>query len=417
MAVWLVLLIPFIITIYCVYKYKRNLVWWEILIPIATSTIIILLFSWIGRSSLTKDYEYFGGYIKQVEYYEDWDEYIHQTCTRSVPCGTDSDGNTQYCDETYDCSYVDYHPCYYVAIDNNGISFNLSAEEYNKFVKQFGNESFVDMGRDYYSDDGDAYISTWNGSYESYEFVATEHRYTNKVQVSTDVFNYPNVTEEEINQYKLYDYPEIQDWNKLPAVLSNSIKISSDVQKKYDWLNGMLGKNKQVRVWVLIFDAKSSKQNGQMQEAYWKGGNKNELVICIGTDGKTVNWTHIFTWCEVQSIKIDIRNFLETSKSLDLIALSDFTYNQINTKWKRKEFADFDYLSVEIPTWSIWVIIILTIAASIGTSMFIVKNNIDTDEDYDYYDPNKNRFKNWFNVNIIKISEFIHKTIDKILNK
>jgi hypothetical protein len=41
-------------------------------------------------------------------------------------------------------------------------------------------------------------------------------------------------TEEEINQYKLYDYPEIQDWNKLPAVLSNSIKISNSIQFRFD---------------------------------------------------------------------------------------------------------------------------------------------------------------------------------------
>lgn len=69
----------------------------------------------------------------------------------------------------------------------------------------------------------------------------------------------------------------------------------------------------QVRVWVLLFN-NLPRETGLLQEAYWVNGNKNELVICIGLNEDKIMWSHIFSWTESQTIKIELRNFIYPSK-------------------------------------------------------------------------------------------------------
>lgn len=370
MIIWLALIVPFLFSLFLSIKYKHKVIWQELLIPIGACVLLIIIFKSIGTYSLVKDYEYWGGYVKEVRHYEDWNEYIHQTCE---DCSTDSDGNTTC--TTYDCSYVDYHPEEWHAYDNNGIYFSINKKLYNKLVKQFDNISFVDLERHYYTNDGDMYGSIWDGKYKSFEFCATKHTYENKVQASNSIFNYPNVDEEEISQYKLYNYPEITSWNKLPTIIGyKEYKQDEELSKKFDWLNGILGKDKQVKVWVLLYKD-APRQVGLLQEALWKGGNKNEFNIAISLDkNNNIQWCHVFSWTEVQILKVDTRTFVEGMEKLDLYKLVGFLYKNIDAKWKRKEFKDFDYLTVEPPFWCIIITFVVTFVVSFISSIWIVKN-------------------------------------------
>lgn len=355
--------------------------WWEFAIPFFVSLILILIFKFTSETMLTSDTEYLGSYITRVEYYEDWNEYITRICSRSVPCGSDSKGNTRYCTEMYDCSYVDYHPEEYHAIDNTGGDFRISERQYNAFVAKFEKPYFSDLRRSYYTNDGDMWTSEWDGNYKSYEFVATQQHYVNKVQAVPSVYTFPKVSKTDIKQYGLQEYPDIVDWYKLPALLADSgYVIQPGVQKKLNWLNGNLGAKKQVRVWCVIFRNRS-RESGMLQEALWKGSNKNEFNIFISVDDKNqVQWCQVSTWCEVEILKIEVRNYVESMKTLDMKSLADYLYKELDEKFVRKQFAEFNYLTVEPSTSIVLWTFIITLLVNIAVSFWLVKNEFTEEE-------------------------------------
>ena len=242
------------------------------------------------------------------------------------------------------------------------------------------------MHRAFYSYDGDMYSSEWKGDYDTYEFFASKGTYKNKVKCAHSVFNFPNVPEKEVKKYELYNYPDIQDGNKLNVILGYKGYVHNPItDKKFDWINGMYGQKKQVRVWVLLFKDKP-RNIANLQEGYWKGGNKNELNICIGVDkSNNVKWCHIISWTESQAMKVRTKNYVESMEKLNLDSLAGYLTTNIPKDWKRKRFRDFEYLTVETPTWALITTYILVFLASIGINIWSISNKYDNDN---------NNFKN-----------------------
>lgn len=387
-------ILPIILTIVLILKYKQQTTFWEPLVPFVVVGLFIILLNWWGKSSITKDYEYWGNYITEVRYYEPWDEYIHQTCTRSCCC----DSKGENCGtETYDCSYVDYHPAQWVAITNDGDSHGISKEYYDKLVRQFGTgKHFVDMHRDYHYNDGDMYYTEYEEhpirtdslitdsySYKKFEPYFSKHSYENKVQASASVFNFPDVTEEDVKKYNLFEYPDIDNTNSLDAILTHGYKIPKSAQDKFTYINARLGLKKQVRVWVLLYND-NERSSVYMQRGYWKGGNKNELILCIGVnkDG-TVAWFEPMGWAKNKLIEVETRNYI-LSKKLNLDELGDFVYTNVIKNWTRTSFGEFDYLDIEPPLWSIITTWILSIISCIGIAIWIINNEFTSDNDDSY---------------------------------
>ena len=101
------------------------------------------------------------------------------------------------------------------------------------------------------------------------------------------------------------------------------------------------------------------------QKFLWKNGNKNELNILINLDeyGK-VKWTDHFTWCEVPAFNREVRDYLKKHKGkyLDFNELSNNLKTIIQSKWKRKQFKDFDYIETTLPTAHyVWCLVIVAI--------------------------------------------------------
>lgn len=372
MLIFIACIIPVFTAFVLWYFFRHKTVWWEFLIPFAASIIIGLAFKFGGEYAQTRDTEYWSGTIVKAEYYEDWNEYIHQTCT----CCCDKDGNN--C-STYDCSYVDYHPAYWEITDNNGITTTVSKEVYKKLRKKFGNSKKVDLRRDYHTNDGDKYVTYWPKTDKTLECMVTEHTYENRIQASTDIHNYQDVSEDDIKLYKLYDYPKIHSYYKQDNILGK-IDGWSKYNRKLEILNAKLGKKKQVKVFVLLFDS-PDRQAGIMQEAYWKGGNKNEVVVCIGLDENgSVDWCHPFSWTEEEIVLVDIRTEIEeTEGKLDMGRTIDFIYNEVDQKFVRKEFADFNYITVPPTSAQIIWTIVLTLLINVGISFWLIRNEFDED--------------------------------------
>ena len=68
-----------------------------------------------------------------------------------------------------------------------------------------------------------------------------------------------------------------------------------------------------------------------------------------------------------------------SSDKIDGLKLSEYISLETKKHFRRKEFSDFDYLSVELPASSYWLIYIVTLLTNIGIGFFVVKNDIDED--------------------------------------
>lgn len=333
---------------------------------------------------MTQDVEYWSSYPVKVCYEEEWDEYIHQTCTRTY---TDSDGNTQT--ETYDCSYVDNHPEEYYILTNIGETIYIDRNKYKWYVKRFGNEHFQDMYRDYHRIDGDMYYTNHDGKFETIDPITTIHSYENKVAVSNSIFNFEKV---DTSIYKeLFDYPEVNNY-KVNSILTQTYNAPNlkDALYTLNKHNAVLGNSRQCRIWFLIYDNKPFEYAIQ-QENYWKGGNKNEFIVTLSlSDSNTVQWAKIISWTEVEELKIRIRNYLLENK-FDTYKAVQYTTDEVKQRFIRKKFEDFDYLTVEPSMTSILIVFILNIILNVGIVIFVVKNDIDNtdnpDMNYKYYNP------------------------------
>lgn len=165
------------------------------------------------------------------------------------------------------------------------------------------------------------------------------------------------------------------------------------------FLNGYLGPRKHVRIYFVYFIDKPPLA-ANMQEAYWDGGNDNELVVCIGLSQKTreLQWVRPFTWSPERKIIPDIREQVMVHKTFNPENIAHVVWNKTEKLYQRKDFKEFSYITVNPPTWAIWVTFFITLVLSFGLCWWAVHNEIDSE-----YDPLKdlftgkkrNRYGNW----------------------
>lgn len=376
MEAYFALLIPIILSIVCFIIFKEKLVWYEVLLPIFIGFILIIGIKNLMISSNTQDTQYLSTYATSVSYEEPWNEYIHQTCTRTYACGTTTtthaNGNTssqtQYCTETYDCSYVEEHgPRWYVKCANGDV-YNVSEQKYNQLKSEWKNSTFIEMNRHYHTRDGDKYTSDWNKDINSMLTCNWTETYENKVQASHSVYNFNDIDEKEVIKNKLFSYPNIGYYSyDLNSILSQKAIFPKEY-KAINNINGLLGAKKKFHLWLLIFE-NDDRTVADLQQSYWKGGNKNELVVCVGVDKiRRIKWVNVFTWSDKHIVRIKVRNYLNDKKGqfFDILEFKDFLFPLVNDEWVMKDWHDFDFLSVELTdNQLIWLYILVLISTII----------------------------------------------------
>ena len=175
-------------------------------------------------------------------------------------------------------------------------------------------------------------------------------------------------------QYGLFEYPEIRNNYECPSILGDGGPTRSPADLLLSRANGMLGAAKQVRLWILVFKNKPM-QAGIDQEAYWQGGNKNEFVVTIGVDDAyAVQWCHVFSWTEKADLKADAQEMIAYSGTLDLVRIVTWLEPHIAERFVRKPFAEFNYLTVELPMGKAIFVYILTLIFNLIASLVIIGN-------------------------------------------
>ena len=367
--------IPFITCLILFIWFRQVTVWWEYIAIVFPSALITFILYVSFKHYVTLDTEYLGYYVTKVRYYEPWDEYIHKTCEREVNDGTDSDGNAIYRTETYDCSYVDYHPAEWTMIHNGSTrETNISQEGYNKIKNKFGTPLvFIDMHRHYHTQDGDCYECCFNGDRNRMWALTKSHSYKNKILGSKSLFNFSEVSEAIKKEYKLYDYPDFNYINSQNPIMSE-IAISRAVIDSFKYINAYYGSKYQFRIYVMIWK-NALFETSTYQQDYFIGGNKNELCICISVDNNGyIQWVNAFSWEDKPELRVGVNHLFEKGERLDLMKLNRYLLTEVPQKWKRKAFKDFDYINISLSSRQWVMILIITLIYNIVIALIVINN-------------------------------------------
>ena len=375
--------LPFIISIFLLIFFKKYIVWWEYICLVVTSILFTLLLKSVFIASLEYDTEYLGGYITKITHYDEWDEWIHKTCTRQVPCGRDSKGHTIYRTETYDCSYRDYHPECWTYTDNyNREEYFYNKSYFDAAMRELGCPRMVfrDMHRNYYRIDGDAQDYFYDGTVQHIRPLVWSETYRNKILASHSIFKFEEIDDDDADSLGLFRYPDVND-NDQAVILG--FKAGKEVHKQYKYINSIYGAKKQFRIYVLVFRDKPL-EISEKQKSYWQGGNKNEFVLCLGYNTKkgTIDWCNPFSWCDKPELEVATKRYFRDHPKMDLSEYPQWLENHLHL-WKRKEFKDFDYIENELTKGQSIALLIIILILDIFVSILFIGNEATNEGMYD----------------------------------
>jgi len=385
MTIWFALLIPLIAGVILYKFFRSEIVWWELTLPIIATTIIILIVRLCYEFGATLDTEYRGYLVTQAKYYEYWSTWVDKTCYNRVCTGS---GKDEICtDVPYDCSYCDKNSPYWEAIDTDGNVFRISQPYYFKLIQQWhSNPEFIELNRNierHWScgEDGNAYSINWDGKLESSEASVTTNNFVNKIIVAKSAFSYKEISKKEASKLGLYDYPKLHGFYKQDGILGlDKLPINDKemIHKKFQYING-LGYKHHGKVFVLLFPNKGIDISYQ-QEAYWVGGKDNQLTVCIGYDPTTykMNWVRAFTWDKDKRSIVEAREeLMEIGSVLQMDNIFNQMYHITNTYHHPRDFKDFDYLVIELPTWIIIIVYLLSAITSFFIGKWVITNEFN----------------------------------------
>ena len=360
------ILIPLFFTLLLIIKFRERTHVVEIAGLWVVSIGIIFMVKVFSEKITSMEIEYWGEYGVKIEYYEQWDEWIHQTCTT-----VDSEGNVS----TYDCSYRSYHPPYWTVITNTGNQYNISQSQFLHYSSLWKNKKFIDLKRGYYRIDGDKYESQWNKVDDLLFPIITTHRYENRVVNSSSIYDFLEIDTSEV---KIFSYPKIHDYTCNSIMSQREIREMKEADKRLTFYNAKYGSGKEVRMWLLIFHNKPF-QYSMYQEHYWKGGSKNEVVVCVGVDDMLrVEWVKCFSWSEKENFKVNLRDSIMNQGKLNLMKTVEVMKDEVMINYERREFKEFEYLEVEPPFYIIFLSLLSIFVLVGGMTVYIIFNQFDS---------------------------------------
>lgn len=384
MEIWLNLLIPVLAILFLTFKYHKRIAIWEYFLLFFVPLIVIVCCYFGFKDLNTTAKEYWNSHILIANYWEDWNEKVscrhpkyctrHKTCHGTRTVNGRSQSYSYSCTERYQCGWkhpydVDYHPPMWNMVDNIGQSFYISQDYFNYLCQYWNNKTFQDLGRRYHTDDGDLYFTNYNKEFDKTIPIVTNHTYRNKVQASNSVYNFQKISDIEKKNYGLYDHPQISN-REIEPILGWNDKKSSDSLKKF---NAIFGSSKQLHMQILVFKNQAMTA-AFMQEALWKGGNKNEFTLCVGLKDSLITWAKVISWTENYFLKSETESFVSGMGKINMNQIVSYMGLDVVRKFKRKEFRDFEYIRIIVPMWAILLSFFLVFGTTVGISIFVIKN-------------------------------------------
>lgn len=349
-------------------------------IALVAIMIYTLVHQAIMKDNFTRDTEWWGNYAVSVHYYDDWDEEVPCTHSYSCNCTTDKDGR-ESCSTCYEHAYdVDYHPEHWTIRYDNGVEYEIDRNHYIFLCSLWGNKKyFVELNRDYHSNDGDDMACNWDKDPITSKVITTQHNYENRLQTSSSVFKAAKIDSIEVKQYKLFDYP-LCIGGKQEVLLG--LKTTDINNKLLQYINGFYGSRKQFKLFICCW-FNQSEITAEKQRSYWNNLNKNEFLVCLGLNkDSTVQWCKTYSWMDRPVLSVKTEQFFRDNKKLNLYRFANWLPKNIQAHWSRKHFRDFKYLKVELTQSQYTIIFIVVFILSI--LQFIIINKIARDYESNY---------------------------------
>ena len=368
--IWLALIIPLIGISILAWKFKEETNLFEYILAFIIPIICIFVGKYASVHSQTKDVEFWNTYAKGAMHQEEWKERWTEIETYTT---TDSKGRSQT--HTRTVTKRRTNPERWDIHDNMGNSYRINKSTFNKLCIRWNNKAFKDMHRDRNTShtitkDGDVYVTEYDKIFEHTFPLCKQHSYENKVQCSTSIFNFMTVKEEDKAKYKLFDYPKESLFGFNP-ILGGSDPTAILRLQNYNALNGS---RRQLHMMLVILKDQPL-EAGLFQESYWKGGNKNEFIVCVGVSGKEIKWTKIISWTEQYELKVRVAREIKEMKELDEVKIVDYMGTNIPKGFIRKEFKDFSYISVKPTMRATIITYVVTLLSTLIICIIAVMNS------------------------------------------
>lgn len=353
---------------------------------------VSLLFLWLAMRRGTRTKEYLSAYALKVVHHEPWVERVTYQETY-----TDSKGNTHTRTKV---RYI-HHPDVWFMPMNTGVAPHISRVTYDSYRRLWGTP--MNRIHPYHPNcvsGGGGQEYDWDGIYENAATHTYKGLYINYVKHSDSIFNERKPNKEDIEEYGLVDYPDFsgRGLETETVLVSPLLSIrSTDSLNEPIWLfNAHHGAANQIHVFVILFDAAKGVESALKQRALWRGGNKNELTVCLGIEnvadgpgaadgpgfdesgshgagsrGLKVKWCEAFSWCDTPSLDVATESWFVENPDLDLEAYASWLRENVRL-WRRKEFKDFAYLGKSLSPTAKWLVALLTIVLCVAAVLITI---------------------------------------------
>lgn len=370
MLIWS-FLVPVLTCIILWIWFRNYTVWWEYLIVFIPSILSSLLVDLIIKEAKVSDHRYTSEVVVSLRHYEEWNEYVHRKCSRTIRSGK------HVRTIIYDCSYVKTNPEYWEMSTRSGKKEVIEKELYDYYRKLWGTpEKYIDMHRKYFTKDGDAQEYRWCGDKEHTLTLGDSEHYKNFFKLSGSLYTQEKLSDKLIDSLKLPGHPIsgytgrkgfwIYDQNPIIG----AIKVDEETRRYARWINSQ---DKKFRVYLVYFKNKTI-QNARYLEKYWQKGKDNEVIFCIGLDKYSrKSWIYSFSWSPEPLLENYVKLESKTGTPKELLNLSWKAYKL--GYWKPRDFKDYSYITVDLSSgdyaWIFWITVIINILISI----WVIKND------------------------------------------
>lgn len=309
--------------------------WWAYTLITAAAEGLLYLMFFLKNSSV----EYLSGYATALIHHFPWVERKERTESRTV------NGKTQYMTRV---SYVNHGDEYFCEL-NTGTTIDTDLAVFNRIREKWCTPpQSIQVKHSNCVGGGGGERYEWNGKEYSTEAFTYTHRYRNPVKNSKSVLRGSMIKKDEAQALGLFEYPEIVDKKQQVILVSPDLQYTGDIDQANHELqifNAFYGADKQIHVFILLFPARDGSEIALKQRYYWKGCNKNELVVCLGVSGNSVEWCETLSWMDEPTLDREAKEYFRYNHTASLSEFVMWLRGHVDL-WKRKEVKDFKHTSL-----------------------------------------------------------------------
>lgn len=357
--------------------FNRQISWKEAAAGAAAALVTATVFHAIeaGGAFIPSDTETWSGRVQYAQYQPPWREYYEVAIYRTEHYTTrDSKGHVQHHTRQVFSHWEGrkrWHDAEWWTETELG-TFQIDQGRYQDILKEFGSVAHVDGDRRTMAHasrmiEGTPFDDrTVNANQYVYP-VTHNARFENRLlKAKGSLYSFEPVSDEKAKG--LFAWPENRNQFESNRLLGTASTLWNP--RSWDQMNAVLGPEKLINLIAIGFPAGSSLETGTLQEQYWLGGKKNDLVLCFGGDPRKPTWAYVFGWTERQSVKRLLENRLREGTA----TIEEIT-KLVRAEYELLEFEEkFEHIEVETPWWY-YLIFFVVVAASQGFAHFVFSTN------------------------------------------